>query len=167
MLFWSEFFIQRGAIQFWDVVNIFFTFWTIPIECAQMLQIVYWIQRMYVDFTVNQDSFPMIDATVMAPLHVWLKVTIQLIVLTAPIIFGQMHLLLISENEIFYEIKLNKTWRNYKFAWNSWRDYAYFFRRFVPLPSLFMLMPYHKLCGKCLKHLLTLVKFFMCYYTCA
>ena len=28
---------------------------------------------------------------------------------TAPIIFGQMHFLLISENEIFHEIKLNKT----------------------------------------------------------
>ena len=33
---------------------------------------------------------------------------------TALIIFGTMHFLLISENEIF------KTWRNYKFAWNSW-----------------------------------------------
>ena len=32
--------------------------------------------------------------------------------LTAPIIFGQLHFLLISENEIFHEIKLNKTWRN-------------------------------------------------------
>ena len=47
------------------------------------------------------------------------SVTFYLILFTAPIIFGQMHFLLISENEIFHEKKLNKTWRNYKFAWNS------------------------------------------------
>ena len=32
------------------------------------------------------------------------------------IIFGKIHFLLTSENEFFR----NKTWRNYKFAWNSW-----------------------------------------------
>ena len=35
---------------------------------------------------------------------------------TALIIFGKMHFLLISENEFF---SWNKSWRNYKFSWNS------------------------------------------------